>query len=155
MNAFDRLYGSYVFELREALGAANEWWAKLQVKIAGETSSKEEAARIIEARWPFGPSSHPFVLAVFRKYYLSVVAINEEIETHGHADGSVERNPPSEDDWGIDDEDDDNRRFEDGVPIAPWLLLVDALHGEDEDLVDAVVWLVYQPVGLDASDHVV
>lgn len=151
MNAFDPLFEEYVADLRTALGAAREWWKKLQAGTEAESASKREAAQTLEARWPFGPSSHPFVLAVYRKYFLAVQAINDQIEAGGaaHDDGQ-----PTEDDWGADDAEDETL-FADNTPIAPPLFLIDALHGEHDDLVDALVWLVYQPVGMSADERAI
>ncbi len=151
MNAFDLLFEEYVLELRAAISAANDWWEELNKRASENASSGQEGPKFIEARWPFGPNSHPFVLAVFRKFYLSVVKINEELQTRGHSPTDTQ---PSEGDWGSHD-DGGEQRFDGGVPLAPWVFLIDALHGDNEDLVDAIVWLVYQPVGLDENDQVV
>lgn len=154
MSNYDRLFDRYVSELREALKVSEDWWHKLRDDASRDALSPSVTLAQIEARWPFGPPSHPWVLGVYRKYFMLVVELNNKV------DDQMEPEPEgaTEKDWGTFDEAEleggaGENRFEDSTPIAPWVLLVDALHGAHEDLVEAISWMVYQPVGLDEQDR--
>ena len=94
------------------------------------------------------------MLGVYRKYHLLIQTLNNRAEA-----AEVSPAPPQEDDWGTTDEEaepfDSKSRFADRVPIAPWMLLLDALHGQYEDLAEVITMMVYQPVGLDANERAV
>src|SRR5262245_52024710 len=70
MNRYERLFKDYVAEMRRSMNAANEWWDRLQTREIERTRIRKKAMAQLEERWPFGPASHPFVLATYRKYFL-------------------------------------------------------------------------------------
>ena len=51
-------------------------------------------------------SSHPYVIAVYRQYYLEIEKINEAIFKKWDEEESKE-SPPAESDWGSEDEKED------------------------------------------------
>jgi hypothetical protein len=158
-NDFDKIFLRYVAELRGALAAAQAWWAELEQSERAKFSTEKQAAASVEARWPFGPSSHPWVLGVYRKYYL----LTEELNARNQSRQEPEREQPeTEADWGEEDLepadlglDGDESPFTGMSQVTPWILLLDSLLGRDDDLAEALEFLVYRPVGLDENDHVV
>ena len=77
--AHQELFAEYVEALRSAKKAAEEWWEALLASEAGRTTDREHALRSVKQRWPYGPSAHPRVLAVIRKYYFACEALNERL----------------------------------------------------------------------------
>jgi hypothetical protein len=158
-DTYDAIFLRYVAELRAALAAARDWYALVVTRERTKGLSPKEAEASVEARWPFGPSSHPWVLGVFRKYYL----ITEELNARNAEQALRERpRPEAESDWGEEDLEPSDLEIEDEdspfagmTQVAPWILLIDSLHGRDDELVNALEFLVYRPVGLDANDNVV
>ncbi|HUK34348.1 MAG TPA: hypothetical protein VLV86_10575, partial [Vicinamibacterales bacterium] len=111
------------------------------------------------ARWPFGPPSHPWVLGVFRKYYL----LTEELSQRNAAQGQPgPAHVPDESDWGNEEIEpatlgleEEESPFTGMTEVAPWILLIDSVLGRDDDLSEALEYIIYRPVGLDANDNVV
>jgi hypothetical protein len=158
LNDFDELFIRYVAELRGALAAAREWWAVLEERERTKFPTKAEADASLEARWPFGPTSHPWVLGVYRKYYL----LTEELNARNTKGLVIEsERSEAESDWGEEDPDaadlsmdGDESPFLGMRKVAPWILLIDSLLGRDDELAAALEFMVYRPVGLDANDQV-
>jgi hypothetical protein len=157
-NEYDRLFLRYVAELRGALAAAKDWWAVLEERERSRFPTAGEADASLEARWPFGPSSHPWVLGVYRKYYLLTEALNARNSNQNEPEGVA---AISESDWGEEDLDPadldlegDDSPFAGMQKVAPWILLFDSLHGRDDDLANALEFMIYKPVGLDVNDNV-
>ena len=159
MNDFDQLFVRYIAEMRGALAAAREWWAELEKRERKKFASKAEAEASLEARWPFGPPSHPWVLGVFRKYYLLTEQLSQRNAAQAQSDPV---HVPEEADWGAEETDPTDLRLEEDespftgmTEVAPWILLIDSVLGRDDDLSEALEYIVYRPVGLDANDNVV
>src|SRR5437868_699500 len=64
----DRLFREYAQELRGARLAAEKWWKSLIASETRKLGNRKEAIRSVSLRWPSGPASHPYVLAVLRKH---------------------------------------------------------------------------------------
>jgi hypothetical protein len=154
MSEYDKLFTQYVLELRETLVAANAWWEDLQRHERDHSLFSNEVNHRLETRWPFGVASHPWVLGVYRKYYLLVQQLNDRLVTQNLSSAA-----PQEADWGTDNNESDQREsesiFEDGVPIAQWMFLLDALHGRHNELANVITMIIYQPVGLDSHDRAI
>src|ERR1700730_7610672 len=80
MTRHETLVQEYASELRAAKARAETWWAELTRQVRTQAGNKKLADQIMRSRWPDGPASHPFVLAVIRKYWLACEALNEQIE---------------------------------------------------------------------------
>ena len=159
MTEYQTIFLRYVAELRGARAAASEWWAQIERAEVAKFRTAKQAKASLQERWPFGPMTHPWVLGVYRKYFLLTQALNERNAASLAPPPSV---PPSDADWGEDepdmpDEDDPEagESFEDMDQVAPWILLIDSLHGVDDKLADAMNWIVYQPVGMDENDNAI
>ena len=73
--------------------------------------SAEGAERSIRPRWPMMASSHPYVIAVYRKYYLQIEQINEETFKKWNAKDEI-GGGQEEADWGVTDEDEEEETSE-------------------------------------------
>ena len=159
MSDYQLLFKRYLQELRDARSAAEAWWLALEKAERAKGRTAKEARTRLEERWPFGPMSHPWVLGVYRKYFMLTVELNRRHQAGRDAPVETE---PTEADWGVTDNEMDDaspsdpaagETFEDMSFVAPWILLVDALHGVDDKLADSMNWVVYQPIGMDPDDN--
>ena len=69
---------------------------------------------------------------------------------------------PDESDWGNEEIEpatlgleEEESPFTGMTEVAPWILLIDSVLGRDDDLSEALEYIIYRPVGLDANDNVV
>ena len=76
----EQLFVEYAKDLGRAKRAAEAWWQQLMAADATKVGSSKEAAEMVRQRWPLGAASHPYVVAVLRKYWLSCEAINARID---------------------------------------------------------------------------
>jgi len=160
MNRYQKLFDDYVDEMRESMGTAKKWWKKLQHAETKRLGSSKEADAELRERWPFGPASHPVVLATYRKYFLSCEELNREIEALEDAEEDEEEDEDedeeeTEDSWGEEDEEEEEDEDDFGAeenPIPAWNLLIDRLVGRDDDLSDFLSGMVYAPIGLVDED---
>lgn len=67
MATAHELQARYITELRAIAPPIDAWWQNL---------NSDPRAKY---RWPTGPGGHPRVLAVFRKYFLLIEELNEEL----------------------------------------------------------------------------
>src|SRR4029434_5701955 len=146
MTRHEALLEEYASALRVAKGRAEQWWAELIVRIEND---REERA----ARWPDGPASHPWVIAVIRKYWLACEALNETIEREGGPSAH-----PSEPEYFLADEETDDRTEEEASEeeeeIYPHVFVMEWLMtDEHDDLADFLGRLSYWPVGLDQNNR--
>jgi hypothetical protein len=144
MNAYQRLFNDYISELRVAKEAALRWWTNLLARETSELGSREEAELAVGRRWPFGPPSHPYINAVYRKYFIACERLNEQYEQ-----GLEEPHADSEEDWGATEDDTESAEDLDDIegPIDPPILLLEMLAGRDDDLGDFMAGCVYSPIG--------
>jgi hypothetical protein len=137
MKAHDQLFKSYVDALRGDKSRAEGWWQTLLEAETSGTGDRDAAERNLRQRWPFGPASHPWVIATYRRCFLECDRINRSV------DASPEPVSQSADEgWGT------NEPSRDDGPITPRVLLVDLLSGgPNEDLYKFILPLVFVPIG--------
>ncbi|MBZ9683630.1 MULTISPECIES: hypothetical protein [unclassified Mesorhizobium] len=125
----------YLAEMRTILPGVMTWWKAQAVrdasKLVGSAPQNE-----FESRWPAGPTAHPRVLHVFRKYFLEIDNLNLHNESR-EAPGSDDI---EETDWGADDEPEVD--FQLAID-----LLVDDLPSVAPDVYELVKGLVFVPIG--------
>ena len=151
MTRHEALLEEYASALRVAKGRAEQWWAELIVRIEGDVGSTDRAERA--ARWPDGPASHPWVIAVIRKYWLECEALNETIQREGGPPAQA-----SEPEYFLADEETDDRSDEEAseeeAEIYPHVFVLEWLMtDEHDDLADFLGSLSYWPVGLDQNNR--
>ena len=137
MTTHEELFAAYVEDLRAAKERAESWWTELQSEAQ---ASGDERARP-ELRWPFGPASHPWVIAVYRRYFLACEALNEAMADDVDAAPAA---PVVEDDWGEDDP------AEPTVSRVPPRVLTFEMLESDEtaDLYEFMISMMYSPIGM-------
>jgi len=148
MNEYDQLFANYVDEMRDSMSRALKWWEEMITSEAARVGSIDEAKHNIRRRWPFGPASHPYVIATYRKYFHACESLNEQFarkpgqEICTRADSKV-----ADDGWGVDDQLDVPEDI--AGPMHGWVLLVDWLRGRHNDLAEFLNGLVFKPIGTD------
>jgi hypothetical protein len=142
-NPHDELFEAYVVELRDAKARAEQWWTALQ---AAEQRRDPSTGPKLSERWPFGAASHPWIIAVYRKYFLACDALNQQRLAERA------RTPPHvrEADWGEDEE---------GPPpitqIPPRVFAFEKLETDaTRDLYEFMIALIYSPIGMLGDDFV-
>ena len=147
MNRHQALFAHYVESLSLAKAAAEQWWAALLAAETQQLGSPEAAQQAVLERWPFGPTSHPYVIAVYRECFIACERINAAIEA------GVAASPPpyeaQEDDWGAPAEAPvaEDNFWQEESPISPNVLLVDMLAGGHPELEAFISFLVFPAIG--------
>jgi hypothetical protein len=146
MNEYQRLFREYVSELQVAMEASLQWWDNLLARETSELGSREEAERAVARRWPFGAPSHPYINAVYRKYFLACEHLNESQDSEP---SDTDTDADSEEEWGTTDEAGEGDEELDDIegPIDPPVLLLEMLAGRDDDLAEFMAGCVYSPIG--------
>lgn len=72
------LFREYCAALEEARVRTNIWWADI-VGEARHGSTDADAESELRRRWPRGPGTHPFIVAVVRQYFLACEELNERM----------------------------------------------------------------------------
>ncbi len=130
----------YLAEMRVILPAVISWWSANAIRDPADLEASLPQ-NDFETRWPAGPTAHPRVLHVFRKYFLEVDTLNLENESHD----SDAANALKESDWGGDEDEELDFR----LPID---LLVDDLPDAAPDVYMLVKGMVFVPVGLSPDE---
>jgi hypothetical protein len=138
---YQEIQSRYLAEMRVILPDIMAWWRTNAVRDPSDLTGP--ARNAFEARWPAGPTAHPRVLHVFRKYFLEIDQLNLENEEN-EADGGV---APREEDWGTDDVDDESD-FQ--LPVD---ILVDDLPDVAPDIYALVKGMVFVPIGLSPDEE--
>jgi hypothetical protein len=73
----EELRKRYVADLREAKSQAERWWEEHAKARAGSKAKRDVA---FMRRWPDGPASHPFVIAVIQKYLKACDQLNDLVD---------------------------------------------------------------------------
>jgi hypothetical protein len=142
LNKYDELFKAYVAELREAKENAEVWWDQLVV----DDSHENVNLLSIKERWPFGATSHPWVIAVYRKYYLLCDELNKEFERNI---AEIDEKRADDVEWGEDDDSDD-----DTIDL-PRAFVIDKLNSDDNmDLYNFILSMVFVPIGLKDDEYV-
>ena len=157
MNRYQLLFEQYVQELQVARSAVLLWWEGLlraNVEQAGSLLVAEENIRI---RWPFGPTSHPHVIAVYRKYYLACEELNRRIDAEAALRSPLDPQE-SESDWGVEDKSSTSGEESGGEEsgdedwgeeefIDPPTFLFEMLEGRNDELAEFMTYFVYPCIG--------
>lgn len=125
----DKLFCKYADDMKKAKLASETWWKELIVSETKKVGARDIAIEHIKQRWPLGPASHPYVVAVLRKYWLACEELNQEITNLG------------------DDSEDDE-------PESPIIFLCDYFFdGKHDKLAAFIAPLNYWPIGTDDSEE--
>ncbi|MDI3337550.1 hypothetical protein QKW60_14120 [Defluviimonas aestuarii] len=127
-TAHAKLLEEWIADLRRVMPELQDWWDQM-VRDAGPGGD-----RIVRARWPSGPASHPRVISLFRDYYFRVEALNHTIEESEPAEGAG---------WGQDTPD------ALAGPVPPIVLLLQMIAGEAPDAAEFLRYFDFIPVGED------
>jgi hypothetical protein len=155
MNDYEQIFDAYVAEMRQAQVAAQLWWETLLVREQQRNRSTAAAEEALEARWPLGAVSHPFVIAAFRKWALEVQRLNDDAEGGAATHDDQDDHDDGSDSVDQDDQDDDAvpcLAMLEG-PVEPRELLIEMLAGRADDLADFLADFVFTPLGLDKRDR--
>ncbi len=142
MDEYEKLFSSYVIELAQKKEAAEDWWGRLLTSEEAYKRNTLVGDLSVRERWPFGPASHPWVIATFRKYYLLCEQLNNKLEYN------VFESPmfPQESDWGITDKVTDKNHS--GF-VHPKVFTIDWLASEEtNELYEFMLFLVFLPIGI-------
>ena len=132
---YEEIRTRYLADMRGILPGIMAWWNERAVR-APEALEGSTPQNDFERRWPAGPTGHPRVLCIFRKYFLEIDTLNLENEQRQSSAGRQ----PTEADWGEDDDSD----IEFQLPID---LLVDDLPSVAPDVYPLVKGMVFIPIG--------
>lgn len=133
-DSIETIQARYIAELSALLPQLEVWWERMLV-AHGAAAWK---------RWPTGYSGHPRVLAVFRKYYFQIEALNDAAVERSNDD---EPALSDEDLWGTEDDADD-LAVEDH---ADWLIF--SVLDEAPELEDLVNGLCFVPIGMQPDEE--
>jgi hypothetical protein len=136
----EALQANYIEELRAVAPEVERWW---QSSIARNVMKGHPKGKSLDfdTRWPAGKSSHPRLLAVFRKYFLQAEAINATLYYEAQdKGGSID-----EGSWGVETQQPTREQ------VLPIELLVEDIEDEAPDLFEFVEGLVFIPIGDDDS----
>ncbi|MCO5066550.1 MAG: hypothetical protein M9924_19390 [Rhizobiaceae bacterium] len=136
---YEDIQARYLAEMRQILPEITAWWKANAIRDPSDITTKP--ANDFERRWPAGPTAHPRVLHIFRKYFLEIDALNVENETREPSSATA-----SEEDWGTDE--DEEADFQ--LPID---LLVDDLPDVAPDVYGLVKAMVFVPIGLSPDEE--
>jgi hypothetical protein len=145
MDLYDKLFEEYISEMKEARKEAEAWWESVLAEETETTGTREAAEKSVRNRWPFGPASHPYVIAVYRKYYMACEVLNqkvkrerEECENRGSVDQANEAA------WGIESVPGEKKGS-----VPPSVFTLDWLFGKHDSLRVFLADLVFSPWGID------
>ncbi len=129
----------YLEEMRMIFPDILRWWYD-NAQSAPSDIRSPETSNDFEKHWPAGPAGHPRILAIFRKYFLETIDLNDENRV------DADTPPPNSDDlWGVD-------AFEEGrLFVLPVDLLVNDIQFVDPELFDVLQGIVFIPVGCDPN----
>jgi hypothetical protein len=145
MNEYDRVFTAYVADLLEAKQAAEKWWESLMATESQRCGSMDAAVQVVRPRWPLKAVSHPYIIAVYRKYYLEIEQITGNILKKWNFKKS-QATAPENAGWGVEDE--DEGEAED--IYQPIQILWDDLQRQNPDLAEFLEpLLLVEPIGMD------
>jgi hypothetical protein len=150
MNRYRALFEQYVTELRSARSEALVWWQGLFNSEVERRGSLDAAEQSLRSRWPFGPTSHPYIIATYRKYFLACEDLNVRVEAETGVEG-LPKSEPGETDWGVEEEatpeDTANDDWAEEWLIDPPTLLLEMLEGRDDELSQFMTFFVFPCIG--------
>ena len=149
MNRHQVLFEQYVAELAKSKKASLAWWKRV---ISAESANEPAAGAEdrVRARWPMGPTSHPRVLATYRRFFIACERLNETVDAE-YMRRLHDADEQGLDGWGVEGSDiqgesGDEHWGEERV-IDPPTLLVDMLAGRHDELANFMLFLVFSPIG--------
>jgi hypothetical protein len=150
VNRYQELFDQYVDELSKAKKAAESWWRRLVAAQAATGVPKAQAEERIRERWPMGPTSHPRVLAIYRKYFIACEQLNAIVADEFQRK-LLDEDAHDVDGWGVEEarKEDDGSDGDWGAEsvMDPPMFLIDSLAGRRDDLGDFMMFLVFAPIG--------
>ncbi len=146
MSRYDELMKEYLDELRKAREKALKWWDALVARETALAGSRSNALQILKMRWQVGPVSHPYVIAVYRSFYLRVVEMNQKVDEEEKWTNAETEKEAS---WGVEDGDE----YEEEGTVEPEYLLRNDLNHWDIELYEFMQPLVFSPIGLDPDEN--
>jgi hypothetical protein len=135
-----KLQREYIAELRPVALEVVAWW-DAHCSTRWTEPTPPDAMSDFQRRWIAGPAAHPRIIAVFRKYFLAIDALNIELD-----DGD-----PNDDDgpaWGKDSDETETRY---ALPID---LLVNGLKAVAPDLHEIMQGMLFVPIGADPEGDI-
>ena len=148
MDPYRELFREYVADLTAAKDHAETWWAALLEAEAQRLGDRASAEETLNQRWPLGPTSHPRVVAVYRKYYRACSAISNALDAVAAARDEHE-----------DEIEEDDDPFS---TVSTGTFLIDYLCDESDALGEFLLhkWcsfrskhMPYSPIGRDADGN--
>jgi hypothetical protein len=137
-SEYQALMDAYATELREKKALAEDWWQRLSDEF-----EKHPGPYKLKQVWPMGPATHPWIIAVYRKYFFLCQQLNQKYERFDQA-GPSHASAKEELKWGNDVEEEQGEG-----PIEPHVFVHEMLYGgETQDLALFVERLVFVPIGI-------
>jgi len=145
MNPYKHLFKSYIADLKVAKNFADAWWDSLlacEEQRLKECGSTDKSLDRLNQRWPFGPSSHPRVVAVYRKYYRACTALTNELDAR--EEDEIDNNVENENDWGEDDQ--YEYEYNTITTISTGTFMIEYLCDESDELAEFILNMVFIPI---------
>lgn len=140
-SKYSEVFMRYVADLRQSHIEARAWWDVTVDRFQRVGTTRAKAEHLTRLRWPMGPTSHPRVLATFRKYFLVIEELNDLYLDE--PDERLSIIPDEENLWGNPEED----PKEEDVLMQPRAVLLQALLDYEPELGDFMKYLVFLPIG--------
>lgn len=137
-TAQEKALADWIAELRSEMPAILAWWEATRDRL------EAQAPGMSSIHWPAGPVGHPRIVAIYRKHYFIVRALNLDIDA---LDDEMDRPARAEEDalWGIDDE--DEKEDDAPAPVSPNVLLLAALADYDPEVAEFMLKFDFRPIG--------
>jgi hypothetical protein len=132
VNDYEKLFSQYVRALSSAQSTAEAWWLMRQL----------ESGEALVQRWPCGPVSHPVVIGVYRKYYITCESLNRARKGLDDRPGGASR-------WGTSEPEERDADDDASTEVPPRVFCVEWLSGKHPALRTLLGRLVFSPIGSD------
>jgi len=133
---YAKIVEDWTKELRAEIPEVQEWWDDLKKNL------NVSGRNVANLHWPAGPVSHPRIIAIYRKYFFKVRALNLERDSDAE-----DAHHGSEELWGDDREAEPER----SGPIPENTILLEMLADYATDLSEFFRYFVFIPIGEDKS----
>ncbi len=153
MDVYDKLFLEYVEALTTARSSAEKWWSALEERETSLAASRQAARNRLTLRWPCGPVSHPFVIRVYRQFYVACERLNQ---SRAAAEETKEVGGAAR--WGAEGASDADQDRVSRTEVPPHVFCVEWLAGRHQSLREFLDRFVFSPIGgddlgLDLSDE--
>ncbi|MER9404140.1 hypothetical protein NKI36_08760 [Mesorhizobium caraganae] len=130
MSLYTDIYSRYEREVLELLPALEQWWSEIASVKRGKTARDD--------RWPLGLSGHPRFIAIYRRYMLEILRLNDE-----HERKADEPHLSKQELW-------EKGKTDDGDRVAkPQSILIEDLIQRNPALRDHFQYFMFIPIGAD------